>query len=109
MDFGRNPDLPDVLSDNPPGLEGAIIDETFAEHLNAFHSARSGFIKYESSEQIRKALRHQIRSKDTIFECGDAVYYRRDGGNKWRGPGTVIGKDGKVEFMRHGNMTEHSY
>ena len=42
--------------------------------------------------------------KDQIFISGDAVYYKRDGEQKWRGPGKVNGQDGKVIFMRHGNV-----
>ena len=33
---------------------------------------------------------------------GDCVYYRRD--NKWHGPATVVGRDGKQELVRHGGM-----
>ena len=102
--FGQNPNLPNVLIDNPPALEGTTISKTFAKHLNALHSSRRAFIKAESSERIRCALRHQIRIKDQIFQSRDKVYYKRDGQHKWRGPGTVIGQDGKVIFVRHGNV-----
>ena len=73
-------------------------------HLNAMHSSHRAFIRAESSERIHWALRHQIRMKDQIFISGDAVYYKRDGEQKWRGPGKVIGQDGKVIFVRHGNV-----
>ena len=32
------------------------------------------------------------------------VYYKRPDGNEWKGPGTVIGQDGVVLFVRHGGM-----
>ena len=33
---------------------------------------------------------------------GDKVYYKQLDGQEWEGPGTVIGQDGCVSFMRHG-------
>ena len=99
--------MPNVLIDNPQALEaleGTTISKTFVKHLNALHSSCRAFIKAESSEQIRRALRHQIRIKDQIFQSGDKVYYKRDGQQKWRGPGTVIGQDGKVILVHHGNV-----
>ena len=102
--FGRNPNLPNVFIDGPPALSGATASKSFAKHLNALHSARQSYTKAETSERIRRALRHQIRVKDQVFETGDPVYYQRDGQNKWRGPGKVIGQDGKVVFVRHGSI-----
>ena len=102
--FGQNPNLPNVLTDNPPALEGTSISETFAKHLNALHAARRAFIETESSERIRRALRHRIRSQQTSFDTGDKVYYKRLGEGKWRGPATVIGQDGKTLFIRHGSV-----
>ena len=32
------------------------------------------------------------------------MFYKRDSSNKWKGPGKVIGQDGKVVFVRHGNI-----
>ena len=49
-------------------------------------------------------MRHQIRVKDQIFISGDAVYYKREGEQKWRGPGKIISQDGKVIFVGHGNV-----
>ena len=60
--FGVNPNFPSVLVDKAPALEETTISEVFAEHFNALHSARRAFIQAESSERIRRTLRHQIRS-----------------------------------------------
>ncbi len=100
--FGSNPNLPSVLIDNPPALTGSTISEMFASHLSALHASRKAFIQSESSERIRRALRHQIRPSGVVYQSGDAVYYRRD--NKWKGPGKVLGQDGKVVFVRHGSI-----
>ena len=102
--FGSNPNLPSVMVDRPPALEGATSSEMFAKHLNGLHAGRRAFIQAESSERIRRALRHQIRSTGGCFQPGQKVYYKRDGSQKWKGPGKVIGQDGKVVFVRHGNI-----
>ncbi|CAG2236725.1 unnamed protein product [Mytilus edulis] len=80
------------------------VSQTFANHLNALHSGRRAFIQAESSERIRRALRHKIRASGECFQHGDKVYYKRDDDNKWKGPGTVLGQDGKVVFVRHGSI-----
>ena len=101
--FGRNPRLPNVMNDSLPALEGTTISETFALHLNAMHTARQAFIKAETSEKIRRALRHQVRPSGNVFINGELVYYKRDNSKEWKGPGSVIGQDGKVVLIRHGS------
>lgn len=102
--FGSNPNLPSVLIDLPPAfIEGTTISEVFGKHLNALHLGRRAFIKAEASDRIRRALKSQIRtSSNTVYENGDlhVVYYQRE--KKWKGPGKVLGQDGKVVFVRHG-------
>ena len=101
--FDQNPNLPRILIDRPPALQGTTISKEFAKHLNAMHSSHRAFIRAESSERIQWALRHKIRVKDQIFTSGDAVYYKRDEEQKWRGSGKVS-QDGKVIFVRYGNV-----
>ena len=102
--FGANPNLPSVVNDKPPALENSTVSQGFAKHLNALHSSRRAFIQAESSERIRRALRHKIRASGECFQQGDRVYFKRDDDQKWKGPGTVIGQDGKVVFVRHGSI-----
>ena len=108
--FGCNPQLPSVCCDDPPALEGTTTSEMFAKHLNALHNGRQAFLKAETSERIRRALRHQIRPIEKQYKTGDSVFYKRDNCNEWKGPGTVIGQDGKVVLIRHGSncMRVHS-
>ena len=103
--FGRNPKLPSVLNDDPPALEGTTTCEVFAKHLNTLVSARKAFLQAESSNRIRRALKHNIRQVENIFENGDNVYYKRESSNEWKGPGRVIGQDGKVVIIKHGLYT----
>ena len=102
--YGQTPNLPSVLSSKLPALESKVNSETVAKHLNTLHAARKAFIKAESSERIKRALRCQVRAVEENFDHGDRVYYKRDDSNRWRGPGKIIGQDGKVVFVRHGDQ-----
>ena len=73
------------------------------KNLESLHSARSNFIKTESSERIRRALRHKTRTYSNVnYSLGDSVYYKRAGRKGWRGPARVVGLDNKVVCIRHG-------
>lgn len=100
--FGQNPNLPSVLTDKAPALEGTTKSEWVAKHISALHAARKAFTEAECSERIRRALKKQIRPTDERYEPGDKVYYKRVDCPEWKGPGVVIGQDGAVVFVRHG-------
>ena len=101
--FGKNPNLPTVLNDKLPSLEGKTSSEVVATHINVKHEARKAFIECEASEKIRRALRHNIRESTTmVFQTGDKVYYKRLGCDYWKGPGIVIGKDNHQVIVKHG-------
>ncbi|MPC88433.1 hypothetical protein E2C01_083335 [Portunus trituberculatus] len=74
-----------------------------AKHLNASHSARKAFIAAETSEKIRHALRHKVRTTGRAFENGDKVYFKREEQKEWKRPATVIGKDGKTLILKYGS------
>ena len=102
--FGRNINLPSVLTDELPALEPTQSSDVVRKNLEAMHAARQNFIKAESSEKIRRAMRHKVRSyADHRFENGEKVYYRRRKFKGWKGPATVIGEEGKVVLIRHGS------
>ena len=67
-------------------------------------NARKGYIETQCDEKIRRALRHPIRSHMEVYSTGDKVYFKKDDSNRWRGPGTVIGQDRQVVFVRHGGV-----
>ena len=102
--FGINPNLPNILTDKPPALEGRTTSEVLVKHLNALHAARKSFVESESDERIRRALRSKVRASEQRFVNGDRVYYKREGHDKWLGPGKVVFQDGKVVFVRHGSV-----
>ena len=60
--FGRNPNLPSVLNDKLPVLEGVSANEVVAGNLNAMHATKKQFIACKSYEKVRHAHRHQVKT-----------------------------------------------
>ena len=102
--FGQNPQLPNFYINKPPALNKPSV-EFIASHLAALHGARHAFLQAESSEKIKRALRHNLRSYQNVSYCsGDRVYYKRNDSNEWKGPATVLGRDGQCVLIRHGGF-----
>ena len=102
--FGRNPNYPSVITDQLPALTAKNLSHTVEENLKAFRSAREGFIKADSSERIKRALSHNVRSSsEAQFTNGENVFFKRNDSKRWHGPGKVIGQDGKQVFVRNGS------
>ena len=101
--FGHNVNIPSVLYDKLPALESSTSSDIIRENMNAMHVARQKYIEAESSEKIRRALRHNVRSyADVKYSNGDRIYYRRKNFKGWKGPATVLGQDGQFVLVRHG-------
>lgn len=100
--FGQNPNLPNIMKADLPALEGSTSSETLSKHLNTLHEARRAFILSEADERIRRALRTKVRAAEEKYDNGDLVFYKREGRERWLGPGKVVFQDGKVVFVRHG-------
>ena len=102
--FGQNPNLPNIMSDTLPALQGSTSSEVFAQHLNDLHAARVGFIQTVADERVRRALRNKVRASEQVFEHSDMVFYKREWKERWLGPGKMVFQDGKVMFVRHGGV-----
>ena len=101
--FGRNVNSPSVLTDLLPALTQSTSSDIMRENINAIHSSMKNYMAAESSEKIRKALRHKVRTyADVSYEKGDKVYYRRKNYKGWKGPAVVLGQDGQYVLVRHG-------
>ena len=94
--LGKNPNLPNIMSEKLPAVQGTTSSEILKTHLDALFSARKVFIQCKADKRIRRALRHPIRATDDVFNPGDRVFYKRDGSHKWLVPGKVLYKDGKL-------------
>ena len=101
--FGCNPNLPNIMTNGLPALEGKTQSEIFAMHLNALHASRRAFIQTENCSKIKKALLSRVSTNNTIFTNGDRVWYKRERNGTWKGPAKVIFQDGKVIWVRHGS------
>lgn len=100
--FGKQPKLPDIMSDKLPALEGITTSESVAAHITAMYAGRKAFTEVLYDEKVRKALRHKVRAVERRYTSGEQVFYRRDGDKKeWRGPATVIGNKGSVHYLVH--------
>ena len=109
--FGRNPTLPSVFTDKLPALEGVTSSQLVADHLNAMHAMRREFVRLESCEKVRRALRSKVRSHAKIrYLSGEDVFYKREDETKWLGPARVIGQDGSKILLKipTGPITVHS-
>ena len=101
--FGKNPNFPSVIRDKVPALTAENLCDTVQKNLSAMKSARENFIKSESSERIKRALSHNIRSAvEQHFSNGEKVFYKRQESRRWNGPGKVIGQDGKQVLVKNG-------
>ena len=103
--FGRNPRLPNIIDGTLPSFENLTTSEYIAQNLNSMNTARQAFIKSESEEKIKRALRHNVSSSvDTKYFTGDRVYIKRRGDNRWSGPGTVLGQESQQILVRIGGF-----
>ena len=48
-------------------------------------------MKAESSEKLKKAIKHNIRTHaDIVYKQGDIMFYNRANNRAWKGPGTMV-------------------
>ena len=74
------------------------------DKLDALHKARKAFIQMESSDRIRRALSHNIRTSSEVnYVSGDSVYFKRPNEGSWHGPGRVLGQDGQQILIKNGS------
>ena len=100
---GSNVNLPSILTDKLPAHE-TPQSEIVRKKLLALHSARKNFIAAESSERIKRALRHPVRTySEQWYKPGEKVYYKRKNYKGWKGPAKVLAKEGNFVLIRHGN------
>ena len=101
--FGKNPKLPNIITDPLPTWDNEGISGSLKKHLESMKATREAFVKSEDSQKLKLALEAKIRTNNTVYHNGDWVYFKRTGyNNKWFS-GKVVFQDGKVIFVRSGN------
>ena len=73
------------------------------KNLSAMASARKADIESESSERVKRALKHNLRTTNNHkYVSGDIVFYKRNDTKKWKGPAKVLGTDSQQVLLKHG-------
>ena len=100
--FGHNINIPSVLTAALPALENFTSSDIIRKNMEAMRKAKESYIQAESSERIRRAQRHNVRTYTDERYCNSCkVYYRRKNFKGWKSPGVVLGQDGKYVLVRH--------
>lgn len=101
--FGRTPSIPSLDSvEMITTMNESTANKVLADHLNVMYLSRSAFLKANNSDKVKRALKSRIPNSEEEYFSGDRVYFRRRNMRRWCGPATVIGKDGKIVFLRQG-------
>ena len=101
--FGRNGSFPSVIHDKLPALDNEFSTEYMRKSLDVLHSARENYVKAESSDKLRRALRLKTRTHTAkLFEISLSVYFKREDSSRWKGPGDVIGIQGETIVIKYG-------
>ena len=103
--LGKNPSLPNVIDNELPAMEKTSISAVLEKNLQAMRKAREEFVKAESSNKIKRALRSQVRTCNYVYlDNGTKVYFKRNNVDRWHGPGLVIGRDSQCLIIKHANQ-----
>ena len=83
--------------------ESEVKHPDIALHIATLPAARKEFMATETNCKLKLALHKNNQDVLRPFEIGEEVLYKRDDQQEWKGPGTVLGQDGAVIFIRHGS------
>ena len=101
--FGESCRFPSVVTDNLPTYDVATT-EVMKKKLQVMQSAKENFVKAESSDRVKRALRHKTRTfSDANYTSGEQVYYKNPAkGKGWLGPATVMGQNASLVLVQDG-------
>ena len=103
--YGTNPNIPGVTNSTPPSLNTEFTSNDVRNHLENINKARDAFRVADNDERIKRALRSRISSyTNEKYETDDRVYFKEKDKMQWSGPATVIGQQGKIIFLKYGNL-----
>ena len=91
-------------------MNTATSSDLVRENFNALHKEKENFVKSESSDKVRRALRYNVCTYSEVnFQPGDRVYYKRRKDKEWKGPAKVLGKETNFILIRHGSAYFRCY
>ena len=102
LNLKKKNNLPNNMNDTLPALEKLITSADLALHIATVHSARQAFMKAQTSEKIKIALKKQTQQTQERYKISEEVYYKRNIGEQWKGPVNVLGQDESVVFLQNG-------
>ena len=104
LSIGQNPLLCCAFNDKLPAMSN-INHSEILRHLNTIDKTREAFIMNENSQEIHRALRHNVRTRnDNISVSGESVYYKRACDRRWKGLAVVLRKNGQKVLVKHSGI-----
>ena len=64
--LGQNPKMPSIFHDKPQALSPITTSKILTDNLLPLHKTRHAYIATESSEKIRRALNHNVRTRKIV-------------------------------------------
>ena len=110
--FGRNPDLPGALLNEPQQVipcTAGLLEDSVEKSQAIRHAAKKAILELQDSRDMRRALAARPRVARN-FKAGDVVAYWRDQkwqqgtlsrGGRWYGSAVVLGHVGKNVAIIH--------
>ena len=103
--YGNNPSVPGISNSTPPSLSTNFASQDVRNHIENINKAREAFRVADNDERARRALKSRLSSyTEEHFQTEDKVYFKEIDKIQWSGPGTVIGQQGKIVFLKYGNQ-----
>ena len=64
--YGKNPNMPNILYDKLPAMNGSTTSKSVAAHISALHKSRIAFTEAMCDQKVRRGLRHKVSSRTDI-------------------------------------------
>ena len=100
---GRSPAFPGLSDCTPANIEMEGNNE-YLRVLRRLDETRIEARKIDCNQRLKTALKSKINpSCEKSYSFGDPIWFKLDSSNKWKS-GIVLGKDGKVLFIKYANF-----
>ena len=100
---GKSPSFPGLSDCSPSAIELEGNNE-YLKILRRMDQARISARQVDCNHRLKMALKSRINpSCEKSYSFGERVHFKLDSSNQWKS-GTVLGKDGKVLFIKYGNF-----